>query len=117
MKTMKNYIHLIALSALCCMTACSSEDYTDDPIFDQEIKTELVDKSQLPEWLADYVTYLEYVPEGQELPKEPSGIYRFEWNDMTFYNIYFPNQSTVYTFIHRRRNACQHNNNLYQVVC
>ena len=97
MKTMKNYIHLIALSALCCMTACSSEDYTDDPIFDQEIKTELVDKSQLPEWLADYVTYLEYVPEGQELPKEPSGIYRFEWNDMTFYNIYFPNQSTLYT--------------------
>jgi len=53
MKTMKNYIHLIALSVLCCMTACSSEDYTDDPIFDQEIKTELVDKSQLPEWLAD----------------------------------------------------------------
>ncbi len=101
MKTMKNYIHLIALSVLCCMTACSSEDYTDDPIFDQEIKTELVDKSQLPEWLADYVTYLEYVPEGQELPKEPSGIYRFEWNGETYYEYYSTSQIAMHTDIHK----------------
>ena len=57
MKTMKNYIHLIALSALCSFAACASEDYTDDPIFDQEIKTGLVDKNQLPKWLADYINY------------------------------------------------------------
>ena len=98
---MKNYIQLIALSVLCSMTACTSEDYTDDPIFDQEIKTELVDKSQLPEWLADYVTYLEYVPEGQELPTEKSGIYRFEWNGETYYEYYSTSQIAMHTDIHK----------------
>ena len=97
---MKNYIQLIALSVLCSMTACTSEDYTDDPIFDQEIKTELVDKSELPQWLADYVTYLEYVPEGQELPTEKSGIYRFEWNGETYYEYYSTSQIAMHTDIH-----------------
>ena len=98
---MKNYIQLIALSALCSFVACASDDYTDDPIFDQEIKTELVDKSQLPEWLADYVTYLEYVPEGQELPTEKSGIYRFEWNGETYYEYYSTSQIAMHTDIHK----------------
>ena len=98
---MKNYIQLIALSVLCSFVACASDDYTDDPIFDQEIKTELIDKSQLPEWLADYVTYLEYVPEGQELPTEKSGIYRFEWNGETYYEYYSTSQIAMHTDIHK----------------
>ena len=98
---MKNYIQLIALSVLCSMTACTSEDYTDDPIFDQEIKTELVDKSELPQWLADYVTYLEYVPEGQELPTGKSGIYRFEWNGETYYEYYSTLQMAMHSDIHK----------------
>ena len=93
---MKNYTQLIVLSVLCSMTACTSEDYTDDPIFDQEIKTELVDKSQLPEWLADYVSYLEYVPVGQNLPTEKSGVYRFQWNGQTYYELYSPSQSALH---------------------
>ena len=42
----------LALVVTFILAACASEEYTDDLIFDQEIKTELVDKSQLPEWLA-----------------------------------------------------------------
>ena len=79
------YIRTLALMAIFAFAACGGEDYTDDPIFDQDVKTELVDKSELPEWLADYINYLEYVPEGQDLPTEPSGIYRFEWDGKTFY--------------------------------
>ena len=78
MKHLKSYLPILALSATLALTACSSDELPADPSFDQDIKTELVDKSQLPEWLADYVSYLEYVPEGQELPTEKSGIYRFE---------------------------------------
>ena len=58
--TFKSTLALVAIFAL---TACSSDELPADPSFDQDIKTELVDKSQLPEWLADYVSYLEYVPE------------------------------------------------------
>ena len=47
----RHYLSILAFAALISMTACK-DDYTDAPIFDQEIKTELVDKSQLPEWLA-----------------------------------------------------------------
>lgn len=83
--------------AIFAFTACGGEDYTDDPIFNQEIKTELVDKSQLPEWLADYINHLEYVPEGQDLPTEPSGIYRFKWNNRFFYEVYTPSQTMMHS--------------------
>ena len=91
------YIRTLALMAIFAFAACGGEDYTDDPIFDQEIKTELVDKSQLPEWLADYINHLEYVPEGQDLPTEPSGIYRFKWNNRFFYEVYSPSQTVMYS--------------------
>ena len=96
----KNYLSILTLMVTFILAACSSEDYTDDPIFDQEIKTELVDKSELPQWLADYVTYLEYVPEGQELPTEKSGIYRFEWNGETYYEYYSTSQIAMHTDIY-----------------
>jgi hypothetical protein len=86
----------MALVVILSFAACASEDYTDDPIFDQEIKTELADKGQLPEWLADYVSYLEYVPVGQELPTEKSGVYRFQWNGQTYYELYSPSQSALH---------------------
>ena len=92
----KNYLSILTLMVTFILAACSSEDYTDDPIFDQEIKTELVDKSELPQWLADYVTYLEYIPEDQPLPSETAGIYRFEWNDRTFYEISSSTQSSMH---------------------
>ena len=91
----RHYLSTMAIAALISMTACK-DDYTDAPIFDQEIKTELVDKSQLPEWLADYVSYLEYVPVGQEPPTEKSGVYRFQWNGQTYYELYSPSQSTLH---------------------
>ena len=86
----------LALVAIAILTACGSDELPADPSFDQDIKTELVDKSQLPEWLADYVSYLEYVPEGQELPTEKSGIYRFEWNGQTYYELYSPSQTMMH---------------------
>jgi hypothetical protein len=92
----QNTFSTLALVVTFILAACSSDDYTDDPIFDQEIKTELIDKSELPQWLADYVTYLEYVPEGESLPSEPSGIYRFNWSNKTFYEILSPSQSVVH---------------------
>lgn len=95
---MKQYtfIRTLALMVILAFTACGSDELPDDPSFDQEIKTELVDKSQLPEWLVDYIDYLEYVPDGQDLPKEPSGIYRFEWDGATYYEISSPSQSTIH---------------------
>ncbi len=86
----------LALVAIAILTACGSDELPADPSFDQDIKTELVDKSQLPEWLADYVSYLEYVPDGQELPTEKSGIYRFEWNGQTYYELYSPSQTMMH---------------------
>ena len=96
MKHLKSYLPILALSATLALTACSSDELPADPSFDQDIKTELVDKSQLPEWLADYVSYLEYVPEGQEIPTEKSGIYRFEWNGQTYYELYSPSQTMMH---------------------
>ena len=90
------FMSTLALVAIFAFTACSSDELPADPSFDQDIKTELVDKSQLPEWLADYVSYLEYVPEGQELPTEKSGIYRFEWNGQTYYELYSPSQTMMH---------------------
>ena len=96
----RHYLSILALAALISMTACK-DDYTEDHAFDEDIKTELVDKSELPEWLADYVSYLEYVPEGQELPKDASGIYRFEWNGETYYEYYSTSQIAMHTDIHK----------------
>ena len=92
--TFKSTLALVAIFAL---TACSSDELAADPSFDQDIKTELVDKSQLPEWLADYVSYLEYVPEGQELPTEKSGIYRFELFKKFYYEVFSPDQGTIHS--------------------
>ena len=50
----RHYLSILALAALISMTACK-DDYTEDHAFDEDIKTELVDKSELPEWLADYI--------------------------------------------------------------
>jgi hypothetical protein len=87
----------LALVAIAILTACGSDELPADPSFDQDIKTELVDKSQLPEWLADYVSYLEYVPEGQELPTEKSGIYRFELFKKFYYEVFSPDQDTIHS--------------------
>ena len=84
------FMSTLALVAIFAFTACGSDELPADPSFDQDIKTELVDKSQLPEWLADYVSYLEYVPEGQELPTEKSGIYRFELFKKFYYEVFSP---------------------------
>ena len=92
----KTIMSTLALMAMIAFAACSGDELPDDPSFDQEIKTELVDKSLLPEWLSDYIDYLEYVPEGQELPKEPSGIYRFEWIGKSFYEFYSPTQARLH---------------------
>ena len=96
----RHYLSTMAIAALISLTACK-DDYTEDHAFDEDIKTELVDKSELPEWLADYVSYLEYVPEGQELPKDASGIYRFEWNGETYYEYYSTSQIAMHTDIHK----------------
>ena len=90
------FMIILALVAIAFLTACGSNELPADPSFDQDIKTELVDKSQLPGWLADYVSYLEYVPEGLELPTEKSGIYRFEWNGQTYYELYSPSQTMMH---------------------
>ena len=55
----KTIMSTLALMAIFAFTACGSDELPTDPSFDQDIKTELVDKSQFPEWLADYIDYLE----------------------------------------------------------
>lgn len=55
----KTIMSTLALMAIFAFAACSSDELPTDPSFDQDIKTELVDKSQFPEWLADYIDYLE----------------------------------------------------------
>ena len=68
------FMSILALLAIAFLTACGSDELPADPSFDQDIKTELVDKSQLPEWLGDYGNYLEddqmhSSPEPQNAPK------------------------------------------------
>ena len=89
----------LALVAIAFLTACGSDELPADPSFDQDIKTELVDKSQLPEWLTSYINYLEYdqIHNSQESPNVTKGVYRFEWLGRTFYELYSPAQSTVYS--------------------
>ena len=47
------FMSTLALVAIAFLTACGSDELPADPSFDQDIKTELVDKSQLPQsgWL------------------------------------------------------------------
>ena len=93
------FMSILALVAIAFLTACGSDELPGDPSFDQDIKTELVDKSQLPEWLADYVGYLEYdqIHSSLESQNATKGVYRFEWLGRTFYELYSPAQSTVYS--------------------
>ena len=93
------FMSILALVAIAFLTACGSDELPADPSFDQDIKTELVDKSQLPEWLADYVSYLEYdqIHSSLESQNATKGVYRFEWLGRTFYELYSPAQSTVYS--------------------
>ena len=90
----RHYLSILAFAALISLTACK-DDYTEDHAFDEDIKTELVDKSELPEWLADYVSYLEYT-QMADASDNKSGVYRFKWKDQYFYEVYTPYQSTVY---------------------
>ena len=93
------FISTLALVAIAILTACGSDELPADPSFDQDIKTELVDKSQLPEWLTSYINYLEYdqIHNSQEPQNVTKGVYRFEWLGRTFYELYSPAQSTVYS--------------------
>ena len=95
-----NLIFLI----LAIFMGCSTEERTEDPSFDSDITIELRDKSELPAWLADYASYLENSPEGRELIKasenQQSGIYRFEWNNQTYYEICTTHQNALHTIIY-----------------
>ena len=93
----KTIMSTLALMAIFAFAACGGDEYVDDPSFNEEIKTELVDKNELPEWLRDYIDYLEYVPEGQKLPSGPSGIYRFELFKRYYYEVYSPDQGTIHS--------------------
>lgn len=85
------------LAAVACLAACSSDETPSaDPSFEQEIKTELKQKSELPAWLADYIDYLEYVPKGERYAGTRSGIYRFELDGLTYYEISSTTQSKVH---------------------
>jgi hypothetical protein len=91
------------LAAVVALAACTTED-REDPLFDEEVTTALQDKGQLPEWLADYVGYLECSPEGKELlgtsERLFSGVYRFNWNGDTYYEIYSPIQNRLHASIY-----------------
>ena len=91
---------IMLLAAVIALAACSTEKH-EDPLFDDEVNMVLQDMSLLPEWLADYVGYLECSPEGKKLisssGKTDSGIYRFKWNGNTYYEIFFPNQNKLHS--------------------
>ena len=88
------FMSTLALVAIAFLTACGSDELPADPSFDQDIKTELVDKSQLPEWLADYVSYLEF-NQIANASDNKSGVFRLKWKDQYFYKVYTPFQSKV----------------------
>lgn len=92
----RNCFSTLVIVTTLILAACSGEDYKEDPAFDEEIKTKLVDKSHLPDWLVDYINYLEYDPEGKGLFDEHSGIYRFRWDGKTYYELYSPQQSSIH---------------------
>jgi hypothetical protein len=79
---------ILLLTAVIALSACSMEE-REDPLFDEEVKTELLDKSELPQWLADYLDFKEYVPEEFEIPDNTRyGVYRFQWKGKTYYEFY-----------------------------
>lgn len=92
----KTMMSTLALVAIFAFTACGGDEYIEDPSFDQEVKTELLDKSELPEWLSGYVSYLECCPEGQKLLGTAAGVYRFKWEGKTYYEIYTSLQSNLH---------------------
>lgn len=95
------YIRTLALMAIFAFAACGGDEYIEEPSFKDDIKEIIVEKSQLPQWLAEYVSYLEYIPEGQELPTEPSGIYRFSWKGRDFYEFYSPSQTMLHADLYK----------------
>ena len=97
----KTIMSTLALMVILAFTACSSDEYIEDPSFKDDVKEIIVEKSQLPQWLAEYVSYLEYIPEGQELPTEPSGIYRFSWKGRDFYEFYSPSQTMLHADLYK----------------
>ena len=95
----RHYLSTMAIAALISFTACTSEDYKDDPAF-KDVTVDLKDLTELPVWLANYIVFLEYVPEGKEIPSEPAGFYRFEWNGNTYYEYYSTSQNAMHTEIY-----------------
>ena len=92
----KNQAIILMSAAMITLAACSTEERYDSS-FDNEVKTELVEKDKLPTWLAGYIDYIEYVPEEQSLSdKVKFGVYRFKWEGETYYELYFP----LWTMMH-----------------
>lgn len=89
---------MLFAATITSFTACSTDE-KEDTVFDKEVKTDLKSKSELPEWLADYVSSLEYVPEGLAIPESSSGIYRFVWKDNIYYE-YYSSQSVMHEHIY-----------------
>ena len=82
------HLFILILAAVIALSACTTEE-REDPLFDEEVKTELLDKSELPQWLADYLDFKEYVPEEFEIPDNTRyGVYRFQWKGKTYYEFY-----------------------------
>ena len=84
------FMSTLALVAIAFLTACGSDELPADPSFDQDIKTELVDKSQLPEWLADYVSYLDRnFPQRSLVSIALSGMVRPIMNCIILHKVHF----------------------------
>lgn len=92
----KTMMSTLALMVIFIFAACGGDELPDDPSFDQEVKTRLIDKPLMPEWLRDYINYLEYVPVGTDISKYPSGILRFDWNGESFYEFYASEQGMTH---------------------
>lgn len=94
----KSLFLTMLLAAVIALPACTTEE-REDPLLDEEVKTELLDKSELPQWLADYLDFMEYVPEEFDIPENIKyGVYRFDWKGRTYYELC----STAWDFTQER---------------
>lgn len=77
---------------LVCLASCSSDSNENDDLYglivNDKIPTQLVDKENLPGWLAELVEKAETFAAQESASKRPSRIYQLSWNGKKYYMHY-----------------------------
>ena len=85
-------LFLGALLALTLPVACSNDDEENDNLYSQiiedKIPHQLMNQSDLPEWLLDQTNEMKSAP--SYIPEFPERVYQLEWNGISYYYIHSP---------------------------